>query len=186
MSGNATDSITADDNVIPLRPGASDTAQPEPPPRQQKRRAKPLTNAQALAWLCGKDGIEVDSYAALGAAWGWERSRTSKAVKAWREAGKITVEQGGKGGKITIRIAAPGPSMLGESPGRRSGKVRGKSPWGRSVKFPLRRTVKVTVKSGVKSTVKRSVKSCVKVTGNLRSQFRPRRRPPSRTSASSA
>jgi hypothetical protein len=129
-SENATENVTADDdNVIPLRPGASDTPQPQPPPRQdaprqssrRKRRGKPLTNAEALTWLRGKDGIEVDSYAALGLVWGWERSRTSKAVKAWVRAGDIEVTEAGRGGKITIRIPAERPARETGEPARHPG-----------------------------------------------------------------
>jgi hypothetical protein len=133
MSEIATENVTADDgNVIPLRPGGADAApraaaeQPQPPPRHQedaprrKRRTKTLTNAEALAWVREKGEVTVDSYAALGLVWGWERSRTSKAVKAWARAGDVDLTEAGRGGKITIRIPAVKPA-------RETGETAGKS-----------------------------------------------------------
>jgi hypothetical protein len=70
-------------------------------------RAKPLSEAEALGRLLEqirREGrVEVESITALGKAWGWEQSRTSKAVTRWERAGHIMREQGA-GGKIIIRF----------------------------------------------------------------------------------
>jgi hypothetical protein len=38
--------------------------------------------------------VEIASIAALGELWGWERSRTSKAIFRWKRAGFIAREEG--------------------------------------------------------------------------------------------
>jgi hypothetical protein len=68
-------------------------------------RAKPLSEAEALGRLFDqirREGcVEVESITALGKAWGWEQSRTSKAVTRWERAGHIVREQGASG-KLVI------------------------------------------------------------------------------------
>ncbi len=48
--------------------------------RRPRQRTKVLTEGEALERLREVSRIEIKSIAALGALWGWERSRTSKAV----------------------------------------------------------------------------------------------------------
>src|SRR5712671_6046161 len=77
-----------------------------PFPRRRRRGA--LSNQAALNWLRERGTVEAESYAALGDEWGWERSRASKAVKAWAAAGQIGLEEAGNGGrsgkKIRVRM----------------------------------------------------------------------------------
>jgi len=55
--------------------------------RRPRQRTKVLTEGEALERLREVSRIEIKSIAALGALWGWERSRTSKAVTRWEAAG---------------------------------------------------------------------------------------------------
>jgi hypothetical protein len=73
------------------------------------KRRKTLTAKAALIFLAKvsaqhPDGVlEVDSISHLGRLLGWERSRTSKQMKAWEEDGKVTVDRD-TAGKLLIRI----------------------------------------------------------------------------------
>jgi hypothetical protein len=105
MAQATDDNTTTADNVHPF-PGAGS----EPPPRSKahpkarlRRRTKVLTEVEALARLREAGRIEVESIATLGALWGWERSRTSKAVTRWERAG-IIVREPGTGGNVIIRV----------------------------------------------------------------------------------
>jgi hypothetical protein len=87
-------------------------------PRRRRRVA--LSNRAALDWLQGRRAVEADSYASLGDQWGWERSRTSKALKAWAKAGEIELEEAGNGGrggkKIRVRMRETEPQIYQEIP----------------------------------------------------------------------
>jgi hypothetical protein len=74
------------------------------------RRLRPdrvLSEQEAFDWLLDhirREGcVQVASITALGKAWGWEQSRSSKAVIRWERAGHIVREQGA-GGKIIICV----------------------------------------------------------------------------------
>jgi hypothetical protein len=69
-----------------------------------------LDEAGALDALRRAGRTEAASITALGKPWGWERSRTSKALIRWGDAGLIERETGA-GGNIIIRI--PGPVHAG-------------------------------------------------------------------------
>jgi len=88
-----------------------------------KRRRRPLSSREALDWLRSQGTIEADSYAALGDLLGWERSRTSKAVKAWMKTGTIEVEEretsGKRAGKICVRAREMDREIDREIPARK-------------------------------------------------------------------
>jgi hypothetical protein len=73
------------------------------------KRKKELNRPAGLAHLgeiaqSHPDGIvEADSITHLGTLLEWEQSRISKAVKAWKEAGQITVDHAANG-KLHIRV----------------------------------------------------------------------------------
>jgi hypothetical protein len=73
------------------------------------KRRKALNARGALVYLAKvaeghPDGIvEADSITHLGRLLGWTQPRTSKAVKAWKAAGQITVDHAANG-KLVIRI----------------------------------------------------------------------------------
>jgi hypothetical protein len=71
---------------------------------RRRRRGSALSNRAALDWIREWGAVEADSYASLGDLWGWERSRASKAVKAWVRAGEIEIEEVGNGGKRSGKI----------------------------------------------------------------------------------
>jgi hypothetical protein len=70
-----------------------------------------LDEAGALNWLRQVGRTEVESIAALGKSWGWERSRTSKAVIRWERAGHI-VREPGTGGNVVIRVLGTLPAVI--------------------------------------------------------------------------
>jgi hypothetical protein len=99
------------------------------------RRRKVLTSRAALAFLRDRGTIDVSSYAALGDLLGWERSRTSKAIRTWQKAGRVKVLKDEESGKISI-VAPPVPwsdrpqkvrPNKPETRRRRSGKSGGKT-----------------------------------------------------------
>jgi hypothetical protein len=69
-----------------------------------------LDEAGALDALRRAGRTEAASITALGKPWGWERSRTSKALIRWGDAGLIERETGA-GGNVVVRI--PGPVHAG-------------------------------------------------------------------------
>jgi hypothetical protein len=68
---------------------------------------QPLTETQALAWLHGQpDGTITTTVSDLARAWGWNRSTTSRRVKAWVTSGQIVRTPGPDGRSVfTARTA---------------------------------------------------------------------------------
>jgi hypothetical protein len=82
--------------------GADQSRRAQTGSQGRAKQKTPLIEAEALALLCEAGRIEAASIAALGRMWGWERSRTSKALIRWEKAGRINRENG-PSGKIVIR-----------------------------------------------------------------------------------
>jgi hypothetical protein len=62
---------------------------------------QPLTETQALAWLHGQpDGTITTTVSDLARSWGWNRSTTSRRVKAWVAAGQLVRTPGPDGRSI--------------------------------------------------------------------------------------
>jgi len=62
---------------------------------------QPLTETQALAWLHGQpDGTIATTVSDLARSWGWNRSTTSRRVKAWVASGQIVRTPGPDGRSI--------------------------------------------------------------------------------------
>ncbi len=62
---------------------------------------QPLTETQALAWLHGQpDGTIATTVSDLARIWGWNRSTTSRRVKAWVTSGQIVRTPGPDGCSI--------------------------------------------------------------------------------------
>jgi hypothetical protein len=62
---------------------------------------QPLTETQALAWLHGQpDGTITTTVSDLARSWGWDRSTTSRRVKAWVASGQIVRTPGPDGRSI--------------------------------------------------------------------------------------
>src|SRR6266700_1894112 len=59
---------------------------------------QPLTETQALAWLHGQpDHTIVTTVSDLARSWGWNRSTTSRRVKAWVASGQLVRTPGPDG-----------------------------------------------------------------------------------------
>src|SRR5438034_4891718 len=68
---------------------------------------RPLTETQALAWLHGQpDGTIATTVSDLARAWGWNRSTTSRRVKAWITSGQL-VRTPGPDGRSIFTARAP-------------------------------------------------------------------------------
>jgi DNA-binding MarR family transcriptional regulator len=64
---------------------------------QQQR----LTETQALAWLhCQPDGTIATTVSDLARTWGWNRSTTSRRVKAWVASGLLVRTPGPDGRSV--------------------------------------------------------------------------------------
>jgi hypothetical protein len=62
---------------------------------------QPLTETQALAWLHGQpDGTIATTVSDLARSWGWNRSTTSRRVKAWVTSGQLERTPGPDGRSI--------------------------------------------------------------------------------------
>src|SRR5450756_615847 len=62
---------------------------------------QPLTETQALAWLHGQpNGAIATTVSDLARCWGWNRSTTSRRVKAWVASGQIVRTPGPDGRSI--------------------------------------------------------------------------------------
>jgi hypothetical protein len=68
---------------------------------------QPLTEAQALAWLrMQPDGTIATTVSDLARYWGWNRSTTSRRIKAWVTSGQI-VRTTGRDGRFTFTAGTP-------------------------------------------------------------------------------
>jgi DNA-binding MarR family transcriptional regulator len=62
---------------------------------------QPLTETQALAWLHGQpNGSIATTVSDLARSWGWNRSTTSRRVKAWVASGQLVRTPGPDGRSI--------------------------------------------------------------------------------------
>ena len=62
---------------------------------------QPLTETQALAWLHGQpDGTIATTVSDLARTWGWNRSTTSRRVKAWVASGLLVRTPGPDGRSV--------------------------------------------------------------------------------------
>jgi hypothetical protein len=69
---------------------------------------RPLTETQALAWLHGQpDGTIATTVSDLARSWGWNRSTTSRRVKAWVTSGQL-VRTPGQDGRSVFTASTPG------------------------------------------------------------------------------
>lgn len=78
--------MTEPDNVTPIRP---------------------LTKDEALSWLQANAPVDVKSYRSLAQRWGWDKQTAWRAVQAWRDEGRITIDTGS--GQLVLRVS-PGVS----------------------------------------------------------------------------
>jgi hypothetical protein len=68
---------------------------------------RPLTETQALAWLHGQpDGTLETTVSDLARYWGWNRSTTSRRVKAWVASGQL-VRTPGRDGRSVFTVRTP-------------------------------------------------------------------------------
>jgi hypothetical protein len=68
---------------------------------------QPLTEIQALAWLHGHpDGTIATTVSDLARSWGWNRSTTSRRVKAWVTSGQL-VRTPGPDGRSVFTASTP-------------------------------------------------------------------------------
>src|SRR3954453_6868965 len=62
---------------------------------------QPLTETQALAWLHGQpDGTIATTVSDLARRWGWNRSTTSRRIKAWVTSGQLVRTPGPDGRSV--------------------------------------------------------------------------------------
>src|SRR5258708_2529781 len=62
---------------------------------------QPLIETQALAWLRGQpDGTTATTVSDLARSWGWDRSTTSRRVKAWIASGELVRTPGPEGRSV--------------------------------------------------------------------------------------
>jgi MarR family len=99
---------------------------------------QPLTETQALAWLHGQpDGTIETTVSDLARSWGWNRSTTSRRVKAWVASGEL-VRTPGPDGRSVFTARTPNVPQAGDA------AVGLASPSAKSLVIP---TVSVPVQS---------------------------------------